>query len=254
MSDKLVLVDELTATQIASICDHSILETYTSFLGKGEDPRQLRNKNLLDFLKATIHSVRAPYAICVLPECVPKLVEFLNEHDRNEIKVASAIYFPYGSVATMLKVSQTKAVTACGAAEIDVVLNYEAFAAGDIDAARDDAKAVADAAHENGALAKLIIETCLLSHDQMKTACDLAEEAGADFVKTSTGAWSYGATATDMVLIRKYFSGGVKISGAGVGPRNIRDLLRASSGRGDGYIDLDPARIRIGEGGLIYSL
>ena len=254
MSDKLALVDDLTAIQIASICDHSILETYTSFLAKGEDPRQLREQNLLDFLEATIQSERAPYAICVLPECVPILVGFLDEHDRNEIKVASAIYFPYGSVATTLKVSQTKAVTACGAAEIDVVLNYEAFAAGDIDTARDDAKAVADAAHENEALAKLIIETCLLTHDQIKAACELAEETSADFVKTSTGAWSYGATATDMVLIRKYFSGGVKISGAGVGPRNIRDLLRASSGRVDGYIDLDPARIRIGEGGLIGSL
>ncbi|MDE0043836.1 MAG: deoxyribose-phosphate aldolase [Candidatus Poribacteria bacterium] len=254
MNDKLVLVDDLTAIQIASICDHSILETYTSFLGKGEDPRRLREKNLLDFLKKTIQSERAPYAICVLPECVPILIEFLDEHDRNEIKVASAIYFPYGSVATALKVSQTRAVTAYGAAEIDVVLNYEAFTAGDIDTARDDARAVADAAHENGALAKLIIETCVLTHDQIKTACDLAEETGADFVKTSTGAWSYGATVADMILIREYFSGGVKISGAGVGPRNIRDLLRASSGRVDGYIDLDPARIRIGEGGLIHSL
>lgn len=254
MSDKLVLVDELSAIQIASICDHSILETYTSFLGKGEDPRRLREQSLHDFLDKTIQSERAPYAICVLPECVPILIEFLDEHNRNEIKVASAIYFPYGSVATELKVSQTRAVTAYGAAEIDVVLNFEAFTAGDIDTARDDAKAVTDAAHENGALAKLIIETCLLSHDQMKAACDLAEEAGADFVKTSTGAWSYGATVADMILIREYFSGGVKISGAGVGPRNIRDLLRASSGRVDGYIDLDPAKIRIGEGGLIHSL
>lgn len=254
MSDTLVLVDDLTATQIASICDHSILETYTSFLGQGEDPRQLREQNLINFLEATIRSERAPYAICVLPECVPILVEFLDEHNRNEIKVASAVYFPYGSVATALKVSQTRAVTACGAAEIDVVLNYEAFTAGDIDTARDDAKAVTDAAHENGALAKLIIETCLLTHDQLKAACDLAEEAGADFVKTSTGAWSYGATATDMVLIRNYFSGGVKISGAGVTPTNIRDLLRASSGRVDNYINLDPARIRIGEGGLIHRL
>ena len=254
MNDRLVLVDDLTAIQIASICDHSILETYTSFLGKGEDPRGLREQNLLDFLKKTIQSELAPYAICVLPECVPILIEFLDEHDRNEIKVASAIYFPYGSVATELKVSQTRAVTAYGAAEIDVVLDFEAFTSGDIDTARDDAKAVSDAAHENGALAKIIIETCLLSHDQMKAACDLAEEAGADFVKTSTGAWSYGATVADMILIREYFSGGVKISGAGVGPRNIRDLLRASSGRVDGYIDLDPARIRIGEGGLIHSL
>ncbi|MDE0299679.1 MAG: deoxyribose-phosphate aldolase [Candidatus Poribacteria bacterium] len=254
MSDKLVLVDDLTATQIASICDHSILETYTSFLGRGEDPRRLREHSLIDFLDTTIQSERAPYAICVLPECVPTLVEFLDEHDRNEIKVASAIYFPYGSVATELKVSETRAVTAYGAAEIDVVLNYEAFTSGDIDTARDDAKAVADAAHENGALAKLIIETCLLAHDQLKAACDLADEAGADFVKTSTGAWSYGATIADMILIREYFSGGVKISGAGVGPRNIRDLLRASAGRVDGYIDLNPARIRIGEGGLIHSL
>ena len=254
MGDTLVSVDDLTAIQIASICDHSILETYTSFRGKGEDPRALREQNLLDFLDATIQNERVPYAICVLPECVSIVVKFLDEQNRNEIKVCSAIYFPYGSVATALKVSQTRAVTANGATEIDVVLNYEAFTAGDIDAARDDATAVTDAAHENGALAKLIIETCVLSHDQIKAACDLAEESGADFVKTSTGAWSYGATIADMSLIRKHFSGGVKISGAGVGPKNIRDLLRASSGRVDGYIDLDPARIRIGEGGLIHSL
>ena len=254
MRDKLVLVDDLTAIQIASICDHSILETYTTFLGKGEDSRQLREKNLLKFFETTINSERVPYAICVLPECVPMLIEFLDEHDRNEIKVCSAIYFPYGSVATALKVSQTRAVTVYGAAEIDVVLNYEAFTAGDIDTARDDAKAVVEAAHENGAVAKLIIETCVLTHDQIKAACDLAEEANADFVKTSTGAWSYGATVADMELIRECFSGGVKISGAGVGAGNIRDLLRASSGRADGNIDLDPARIRIGEGGLIHSL
>ena len=254
MDDTLVPVDDLTAIQIASICDHSILETYVSFLGQGEDPRLLRDENLVDFLETTIHSERAPYAICVLPECVPIVVEFLAEHDRNEIKVASAIYFPYGSVATALKVSQTRAVTACGATEIDVVMNHEAFTAGDIGTARDDARAVADAAHENEALAKLIIETCVLTHDQIKAACELAEEVGADFVKTSTGVWSYGATVTDLVLIRGYFSGGVKISGSGFGAKNIRDLLRASSGRVDGYIDLDPARIRIGEGGLIHSL
>ena len=168
--------------------------------------------------------------------------------------MASAIHYPYGSIDTNFKVSEARAATTCGASEIDFVLNYEKFTSGAVDYARDDAKAVIDVAHENGAVAKLIIETCVLSQDQIKKACHLADEAGADFVKTSTGAWSYGATTTDLRIIRDYFSGGVKLSGVGIEPDNVRELLRAASGRTDGYVNLDPARIRIGESGLIGRL
>ena len=254
MSDNLAFINDLTAVQIASICDHSNLATYTSFTGKDEDARILREQSLRSFLDATIQSERVPYAVVVLPDLVPLTVEYLDGQGRNDIKVASAIYFPYGSVNTAFKVSETKVVTALGAVEVDVVLNYERFTAGDIDYAKDDAKAVADAAHENGALVKLIIETCKLSPDQIKAACYLANETDTDFVKTSAGVWSYGATAEDLRIIREHFSRGVKMSGADIGPENVRDLLSASSGRTDGYIELNPSRIRIGEGSLISRL
>jgi deoxyribose-phosphate aldolase len=130
-----------------------------------------------------------------------------------------------------------------------MVLNYERFLSGDLDYARDDVKAMADVSHEGGAILKLIIETCMLNPDQIKQVCHLADEAGADFVKTSTGLGAYGARAEDLKIMREHFSKGVKMSGA-MDPADIRELLRAASGRTDGLIDFDPYMVRIGEGTL----
>jgi deoxyribose-phosphate aldolase len=249
MNTTVVKVDDLTAVQIASICDHSFLGTYSVYREKDGDARQLREQNLRIFLDAATESDRVPFSVVVLSDLIPLLVEYLDEHGRNDIKAASATWFPYGSVHTDFKVSETKAAIDHGAVEIDMVLNHERFLAGDVNFARDDVKAVVDVSHENGALLKLIIETCMLKPDQIKEVCQLAEEAGADFVKTSTGVWSYGATAEDLKIMREHFSRGVKMSGP-IDPANIRELLRAASGRTDGYIDFDPMRIRIGEGTL----
>ena len=133
--------------------------------------------------------------------------------------------------------------------EIDVVLNYDKFLAGDIGYVKDEVKAVADAAHEDGALLKLIIETAKFNPDQIKAICQLADDGGADFVKTTSGGWTRGASVEDMKIMREFFSRGVKMSGP-MDPGNIRELLRAASGRTDGYIDFDPIKIRIGEGTL----
>ena len=246
MSKSLIPTNDLTEVQIASICDDTFLATFESFKGKGEDPRRLRERALHSFLEASLKSECVPYAMCVYPDHVSSTVDYLDDQGRNEISVASAICFPYGSVDTDFKVAETRLATARGATEVDVVLNYDRFKAGDVDYAKDDARAVVDAAHENEALVKLIIETCELSQDQIKEACHLADEVDADFVKTSTGIGAYGVTAEDLRIIRANFSRGVKMSGPEIKPENIRDWLSAASGRTDGCIELNPSRIRIG--------
>ena len=249
MNTTAVKIDDLTAFQIASICDHSFLGTYSVFLGNDGDPRILREENCRVFLDATIKSDRVPFAVVALSDLIPLLVEYLDEHDRNDIKVASAACFPYGTVHTDYKVCETKTAIALGAVEIDVVLNYEKFLAGDVDYVKDEIKAVADAAHEDGALLKLIIETAKFNPDQIKAICQLADDGGADFVKTTSGGWTRGASIEDLKIMREHFSRGVKMSGP-MEPGNIKELLHAASGRTDGYIDFDPMRIRIGEGTL----
>ena len=257
MEDTLALVDELTPANIASICDHTYLASFESFgrqAAKGENPIRLRAQGLRTFLETSMESRLVPYLLCVRSEHVPTVVEFLNERGRADMRVAAAICFPEGFVETDFKVSETRLAISHGATEVDVVLNYDKLKSGDFEYARDDARAVADAAHEDNALMKVILETSELSKDQIRHACELSEEAGADFVKTTT-ALPPGATAEDLKIMRENFSRGVKLSGAAAGkPENIRRLLKAASGRTDGYIDLTPSRVRIGESGLLAAL
>jgi deoxyribose-phosphate aldolase len=100
---------------------------------------------------------------------------------------------------------------------------------------------------------KLILETSLLTSDEIIIACKLADEIGVDFVKTSTGFVVAGAKAEHLKLMRANFSKGVKMSG-GVNKENLHDLLTAASGREDGMIELDPLKIRIGESSLLRGL
>jgi deoxyribose-phosphate aldolase len=248
MSDNLIFTHDLTAIQIASLCDLSFLATYSSFQGQEEDPRRLREQYFHAYLDAALKSERTPYSLVGLSDLIPAMVEYLDQQGRNEIKVTAAICFPYGSVETDFKVSETRITTAFGAAEIDVVFNYKRFKAGDIDYARDDVKAVMEAAHENGALAKLIIETYYLSPDEIKGVCHLAEETDVDFIKTCALGWASGPCLTmeDLMIVREHFSRGIKISGAGFGPENIRDFLQVASGRTDDTIELNPQKLRIG--------
>jgi deoxyribose-phosphate aldolase len=104
-------------------------------------------------------------------------------------------------------------------------------------------------------IVKVIFENSELNSDPnlIKEACEACTEAGAHFVKTSTGFGKYGARAKDLKIMRDNFAGGVKMAGR-VNPKNLRKLLRAASGRNDGYIELDPMKIRIGESSLLDKL
>jgi deoxyribose-phosphate aldolase len=131
--------------------------------------------------------------------------------------------FPLGAGATPAKVAETLAAIRDGAEEIDMVINIGALRGGERDVVRADIQAVVDASHGHGAIVKVILETCLLDDTQKTLACRLAQDAGADFVKTSTGFSKAGATAADVTLMRRTVgsSMGVKASG---GIRTLADL------------------------------
>ena len=159
-------------------------------------------------------------SVCVNPAWVKYSAELLAG---TEVKVCTVIGFPLGASTSAVKAFETKDAIANGAGEIDMVINIGALKNGEYDLVRDDIKAVVDAA--NGTLVKVIIETCLLTEEEKVKACQLSVEAGADFVKTSTGFSTGGATAEDIALMRKTvgLDLGVKASG---GVRSLEDMKK----------------------------
>lgn len=151
-------------------------------------------------------------SVCVNPYWVARVAAGLAG---SGVKTCTVIGFPLGATSTASKVAETRDATAHGAQEIDMVINIGELKAGNDDAVRSDISAVANAAHEAGALLKVIIETCLLSDEEKHRACELSVASGADFVKTSTGFSTGGATTADITLMRETVGPelGVKASG-----------------------------------------
>jgi len=151
-------------------------------------------------------------SVCVNPYWVARVAAGLAG---SGVKTCTVIGFPLGATSTASKVAETRDATAHGAQEIDMVINIGELKAGNDDAVRSDISAVANAAHEAGALLKVIIETCLLSDEEKRRACKLSIAGGADFVKTSTGFSTGGATTADIALMRETVGPelGVKASG-----------------------------------------
>lgn len=164
-------------------------------------------------------------SVCVNPYWV-RLVA--SELAGSRVKVCSVVGFPLGATVTDIKVAETVGVIHAGAQEIDMVLNVGELRGGNHDAVRGDIQAVVEAAHAGGAIVKVILETVLLNQEQKVAACLLAKEAGADFVKTSTGFGPGGATAEDVALLRRTVGPamGVKASG---GVRTLEDLKKMAA-------------------------
>ena len=141
---------------------------------------------------------------------------------RSPIKACSVIGFPLGASTTRIKAAEAEQAVADGAAEVDMVISIGALKSGRLADVEDDIRQVAAVA--GGALVKVIIETCFLTATEKVTACRLAMNAGADFVKTSTGFGSGGATVADVRLMRSTVGSalGVKASG---GVRTLADAL-----------------------------
>ncbi len=119
------------------------------------------------------------------------------------VKVCTVAGFPLGATLTAAKVAETLASLRDGAEEIDMVINIGALRGGERDVVKRDIEGVVLASHGHGAIVKVIIETALLDDAQKVLACRLARDAGADFVKTSTGFSKAGATAADVALMRR---------------------------------------------------
>jgi len=151
-------------------------------------------------------------SVCVKPSHVNMASRLLQG---SEVKVCTVIGFPHGSVTTRCKVEEALDALKDRAHELDMVINVGKLLSGDFDYVRNDIKAVADTAHDNNAILKVIIETSLLDNAMKETACRLAEEAGADFVKTSTGFNGGGATIEDILLMRNSVSSRVRLKASG---------------------------------------
>lgn len=151
------------------------------------------------------------FGVAMVNGCYVDLVR--RELQGSATATGTVIGFPLGATLTSVKIYETVEAAEAGAKEVDMVVNVGELKIGNRAFVLGDIRAVAEAAHSHGALLKVIIETILLSDDEKKIASELAEQAGADFVKTSTGFLGGGATVADVALIRKVVKIGVKASG-----------------------------------------
>ena len=153
------------------------------------------------------------FSVCVNSCYVARCYELLKATD---VKVAAVVGFPLGACTTRTKVFETQEACMDGASEVDMVLNVGVFKSGDYDYIRDDIRAVVEEAKIYNAIVKVILETCLLTDDEIREACKLSLEAGAQFVKTSTGFNSGGATAHHVAIMKETVGdlASVKASGA----------------------------------------
>jgi deoxyribose-phosphate aldolase len=160
-------------------------------------------------------------SVCVNPTWVKTAAELLKETP--EVKVCTVIGFPLGASTSEVKAFETKNAIENGATEVDMVINIGALKDKDYEYVENDIRAVVEAA-KGKALTKVIIETALLTDEEKKIACELAVKAGTDFVKTSTGFSTGGATVEDIKLMRDVVGPtiGVKASG---GVRSREDAL-----------------------------
>ena len=169
-------------------------------------------------------------SVCVNPTYVKLCSDLLKGTD---VKVCTVIGFPLGATSTEVKAFETQNAIEHGATEIDMVINIGALKAGDNDLVAKDIREVVKVAHNSGAIVKVIIETALLTDEEKIVACLLAKEAGADFVKTSTGFSSGGATVHDVALMRKAVGPelGVKAAGGIHSQEEAKQMIAAGATR-----------------------
>jgi deoxyribose-phosphate aldolase len=212
----IVLGETATAHDWASLIDHTLLKPEASEA---------------DIRKLCAEAAQFGFAsVCVNPTWVRKAAAFL---EGTSVPVCTVIGFPLGATLPDVKAFEARRAIFNGAREVDMVINVGALKSGDDCAVEDDIRAVAEAAHENGVLCKVIIETALLTDDEKVRACLASKNAGADFVKTSTGFSKGGATVDDVALMRRTVGTalGVKASGGVKGLEDARAMFEAGATR-----------------------
>ena len=198
-----------TVREIAKTLDHSLLQP-----------------NLTDKSIRAGCAVALKYdvaSVCARPSDIPLVAELLKGSD---VAVSTVIGFPHGSNLADVKRYEAIRAMESGCVELDMVINIGKLLSGDEKYVMADIAAVTGAAHERGATVKVIIENCYLDDSRKVLACELAEAAGADFVKTSTGYGASGSNVGDLRLMRAAVSARVLVKAAG-GVRTLDAVLEA---------------------------
>lgn len=160
-------------------------------------------------------------SVCVNPYYISLCAELLKGTD---VKVCTVIGFPLGQMTTKAKCDEALDAINKGATEVDMVLNIAALKANNLTYVTDEIRQIKDICHQHNAILKVIIETCLLSKENKIDACKCVSAAKADFIKTSTGFSTAGATVEDVALMKQYVDPSVKIKAAG-GIRSKEDAI-----------------------------
>ena len=213
-------MDSYTAQEVASKIDHAVLK-----------PEQTEDDVRAN---AAMCIERGVASLCVRPCDIKWAAELLKD---SPVMVSCVLSFPHGADTTATKVFQAQQAIEDGVQEIDMVMNIGQFLSGHYDAVRDDIKAVVETAHAHNVMVKVIQESAYLTLEQVAKACELSYEAGADFVKTSTGFAPTSATPEIIDAMVKTVGGkmGIKASGG------IRTWEQAV-----GYLEQGATRLGIG--------
>jgi deoxyribose-phosphate aldolase len=203
-------------SEIARLIDHTLLK-----------PEATADKIVKLCVEAREHEFAS---CCVNPFWVPIVVQELTG---SIVKTCTVVGFPLGANTSATKIFEAGKALRSGAQEIDMVINIGALIAGDLAMVLGDIRGVVEECHGAEAIAKVILETCLLSDEQKITACKLCVEAGADYVKTSTGFSTGGATVEDVALMRNTVGAlmGVKASGGVRSYTDVRKMVDAGATR-----------------------
>lgn len=161
-------------------------------------------------------------SVCILPFYLRRCAELLAG---SGVKASTTIGFPHGGHATAIKLAEARQALADGGEELDMVVNISQALSGQWDYVRDELRAVIDEAHAARQKVKVIFENCYLNDDQKIRLCEICSELNADWVKTSTGYGSGGATLEDLALMRKHAAPHVQVKAAG-GVRDLDALLK----------------------------
>ena len=193
--------------EIAYLIDHTLLK-----------PEASRD----EIRKLCQEAVRFGFAsVCINPWYVPLAAELVHG---SPVKVCTVVGFPLGSTLPQVKIREAEEVIKLGAEEVDMVINVGALKSRQDDVVESDIRGVVEACHRSGVICKVIIEAALLTADEKVRACLACKNAGADFVKTSTGFGPRGATVEDVRLLVRAVGGRARIKASG-GIRRLADAL-----------------------------
>jgi len=160
-------------------------------------------------------------SVCVKPSYVKLAAEKLKG---SKVLVCTVIGFPHGGTTTYVKAAEAEEAIKNGANEIDMVINIAKLKEGENNYVKEEIRALTETVHKSNAILKVIMETALLNQSEKVTACELSEEAGADYVKTSTGFANGGAVLEDIKLFNSVLKGRLKIKASG----GIKNLEQAN--------------------------